>query len=695
MSDRADFLVEIGTEELPPKALRDLSDAFQTGVEQGLGDAAVRFESIQPFATPRRLALVVYGVETRQADQAVEQRGPPRKIAFDEDKPTKAALAFAKRCGVAVDGLEILETDKGAWLVHRATQPGVATSDLLPGIVDAALTRLPIPKRMRWGAHPAEFVRPVHWVSMLMGEEVVDAELFGLKAGRLSFGHRFHAPDPISIERPADYPELLRAAYVEPDYDRRRASIEQAARDAVADGEAVLMDPAVLDEVTALVEWPLALAGRFDNAFLELPPPVLIATLQSHQRYFPVTDRQGGLIARFVAISNIDSREPEKVRAGNERVVRPRLADAKFFFDQDRRAPLGALAPGLAEVVYQSGLGSLYDRTERLMAGAAALAEATGTAAEPARRAAQLAKCDLLSGVVGEFPELQGFMGGYYAALDGEPESVATAIGEQYWPRFAGDRIPASEAGRVLSLADKLETLTGIFAIGQRPSGARDPFGLRRAALGVLRVLIEGQIDLDLRTQIQGFLNRLPVEAQEAEVDVAVFDYVLERLRGYYSEAQPEGVVVTPHILDAVLAVPHVSPWDVHQRVLAVAGFGSLDAAAALAGANKRIANILKKDPRQAHNTELDTELLVEADELALHEAMLETSSRIEPALAAREYTRVMSELAALRGVVDAFFGSVLVMAEDDVTRNNRLALLERLRALFLRVADISRLPGR
>src|SRR5215469_3397047 len=504
-SEQRDFLVEIGTEELPPKALPTLSQAFVAALTAALDKAGLAHREVKGFATPRRLAVLVKRLAARQPEQNLRRRGPPLSAAFDAaGTPTRAALAFAQSCGVGVEALERLDEGKGTFLFFVGTKPGEPAVQLLPALVQGALDQLPIPRRMHWGEGQAMFVRPVHWVVMLFGKEVVPATLLDTPAGRHTRGHRFHAPKPLLLSSPAAYERtLLERGFVLADFAVRRERIraEVIAAAAAAGGRALLGE-ALLDEVTALTEWPVALAGRFEERFLSLPREVLICTLEDHQRYFPVEDERGALLPAFIAVSNIESRDPARVREGNERVVRPRLADAAFFWDQDRRQPLAARLAGLDAVTFQAKLGSLGDKTRRVRVLAGDIASATGGSREDAQRAAELAKCDLLTAMVGEFPELQGVMGSYYAQADGEAAEVAAAIREQYLPRAAGDALPATRAGVALAIADKLDTLAGIFAIGEKPTGAKDPFGLRRAALGVQRILIEKGLDLDLREYI-------------------------------------------------------------------------------------------------------------------------------------------------------------------------------------------------
>ncbi len=692
MAERKEWLVEIGTEELPPRALKRLGDAFAGALVDGLNKAGLGFENLRGYATPRRLAVRVSGLAPIQPERKVSRRGPPVAVAIDADgAPTRAGEKFAAGCGVAFDQIGRLETDKGAYLFYEDVQPGSRAEALLPGLVEQALTALPVPRRMRWGASDAEFVRPVHWIVMLLDGDVVPATFFGIAADRQTRGHRFLVREPITIGQASDYPALLEdGGFVIADFAQRRAQIETSVQDLAEQiGGRPLYDDDLLDEVTALVEWPVAIAGRFEERFLSLPHEVLVSTLQAHQRYFPVTAANGELLPRFITVSNLPSRDPAQVTAGNERVVRPRLSDAAFFFDSDRRHTLASRIDGLADVVFQKKLGSLQDKSLRVAALAADLAGSLGIDAAPAVRAARLAKCDLLTAMVGEFPDLQGVMGRYYALHDGEPQAVADAIGEQYLPRFAGDVLPSAATGQVLAVAEKFDTLTGIFAIGQRPSGTRDPFGLRRSALGALRIIIEHELDLDLLHHLQLAASRIPGVKDGGEVADQVFDYMMERLRAYYTEADKNPVAA--EVFDAVLARRPTAPLDFHRRLEAVESFAALPAAESLAAANKRVANILRKADYDGDRRP-DPARLVEPEERRLYKELDQLRDEVQALLEARDYRLGLERLATLRGSVDAFFDKVLVMADDPELQRNRLALLSQMRELFLHTADLSRL---
>ena len=697
--NRHDFLVEIGAEEMPPKSLAALGTSFRDGIVAGLEAAGLSYATAQAYFTPRRLAVKVTKLLDRQPEQRVERRGPPVSAAFDAaGQPTRAATAFADSCGVKVDELTRLNDNKGEFLFCRTTRAGEPAASLLPGIVQAALDALPIARRMRWGAGTAQFVRPVHWVVMLHGEQVIEGEVLGIAAGRMTRGHRFHARKPIALRSPGGYLAALEKGFVRADFEARRELIRAGAlAAATAEGGEAVIDPEVLDEVTALTEWPVPLAGGFEPRFLELPPEVLVATLQDHQRYFPVRGRDGKLMPRFIAVANLESKDPAQVRAGNERVVRPRLADAAFFYAADRKSSLDSRRAALGAVTFQAQLGSLADKSARVTALAGQIARIAGQDPMPAQRAAELAKCDLLTAMVGEFPELQGVMGRYYALHDGESEMVATALAEQYMPRFAGDALPSTGAGLALAIGDKLDTLVGIFAIGQKPTGTKDPYGLRRSALGVLRILIETGIALDLRELIRSALEsatadiaRLGGKAPAEGLADEIYDYMMERLRTWYLEA---GRGVTSEMFDAVLDTRPASPLDFDNRLRALAAFLQLPDAAGLTAANKRIANILRKAGEQP-SPRVDPGLLADAEERKLATEIEALRQDVERLVTARRYEEALTRLASLRGPVDAFFERVLVMAEDVRVRANRLALLAALQRLFLHIANLSRLPG-
>ena len=698
--ERRDFLIELGTEELPPQALRTLELAFAEQLRARAHQAALRFGEVESFATPRRLAVLLRRLASHQPDQRIVRRGPSLRASFDAAGiPTRAGLAFAHSVGVALDTLGTERDDKGnEYLRFEGLKPGAAAISLLPALVQQSLEALPIPRRMRWGDAETQFVRPVHWLLMLYGSQLVPASILGLHAGTSSFGHRFMAPGPLRITSPGTYERLLqRRGKVLAGFAARSETIraQVATLAAQLEGRALITE-ALLEEVTALVEWPVAIAGQFEARFLSLPREVLIAVLQHHQRYFALEDSAGNLLPRFITISNIESPMPELIRAGNERVVRPRLADAEFFWQQDRRLPLAARLSGLAAVTFQAQLGSQAERAARIETLAAAIAASIGADVAASRRAARLCKCDLLTAMVGEFPELQGIMGRYYALADGEASAVAEAIREHYLPRGAGDALPVSALGDALALADKLDTLAGIFAIGQKPSGTRDPFGLRRAAIGILRIVLEHRLELDLAALLEHAASLQPLAdagVSGAQSAVEIYDFLLERLRAQYLERAPEHGGVSTELFDAVLAVRPRSLLDFEARLAALARFIARPEGLSLAAANKRIANILKKSAL-ATSQSVDLERLREEPERALQRALEALRARVLAATTERRYTDALELLATLKPTVDEFFDRVLVNDPDQGLRENRLALLLQLRALFSGIADLSRLPG-
>jgi len=692
-SDKQDLLVEIGTEELPPKALKRLAMAFHDGVQAGLQKAHLNFDNTQWFATPRRLAVLVSQLESGQSDKKVQRRGPALTAAFADDGcPTPAASGFAKSCGVEVEDLEQLETNKGAWLVFNTLEKGQATNELIPGIVKTALDQLPIPKRMRWGSLNSEFVRPVHWLVLLFGDAVIDAEILSVKAGRETRGHRFHHPGQLYLGEPKAFLPLLETeGRVIADFEARReairAQVQEAANQLI--GNAVIDDD-LLDEVTSMVEWPEAVTGSFEKRFLEVPPEVLITTMKTNQKYFHVVDDNGNLLPHFITISNISSIDMEMVRKGNEKVVRPRLVDAEFFWNQDRQTKLNDRIESLASVVFQQKLGSLHDKAQRIARLASHIAGNMQFDAPMAERAALISKCDLMTDMVGEFPSLQGIMGRYYATHDGEDPQIAQALDEQYQPRFAGDAVPGSTLGQILAIADKLDTLVGIFAINQIPTGDKDPFALRRAALGILRILVEKKLSLDLVQLLQraadDYKNVLP-KINSSTVVEQCYDFIMERARAYYME-----VGVRPDVFEAVLVLKPSQPYDFDERVRAVTEFRKLPEAESLSAANKRIANILKNITKI--NKQIDKSLLKESAEKSLYQTLQSLQKTVKLLFAEREYQKALFELAKLRETVDQFFDDVMVMVDDEALKNNRLAILANLRGLFMQVADLSRLQS-
>ena len=682
------LLLELGAEELPPKALDALSDAFAAGIEKGLQDAEIPFQTVTAYATPRRLAVQVSGLADKQPDREVERRGPALAAAFKDGAPTKAAEGFARSCGVSVDELIHLETDKGTWLGFQEQQQGESVQTLLPEMIRKTLQSLPVPKNMRWGASRVEFSRPVHWLVALYGSDVIAAQALGLEASRTTYGHRFHAPDAIQLEHADDYLAALENAYVLAERQRRRERIrEQVLAEAEVQEANAVIDEDLLAEVSGLVEWPVALTGSFDERFLEVPAECLISSMKANQKYFHLLDDQGKLKPLFITISNIESQDPDQVISGNEKVIRPRLADAAFFYDTDRKQTLASRISQLESVVFQQQLGTLADKARRSTAIATFIAERIHGDVAHAKRAVALAKCDLVTEMVLEFPELQGIMGRYYAEQDGEPAEVAQALEEQYLPRFASDAIPQSLTGQALALADRLDTLVGIFGIGQRPTGAKDPFALRRASIGVLNILVKGELNLDLRELLQVATDQHQNLPKADGLVEDVLTYMLDRFRAW---GQDEGISAEMYL--AVRARPVTKPLDFARRLRAVKAFAQREKATALAAANKRVSNILSKQEHDG-STQVAPSLLQEAAEKALFEAVTGSQQQVAPLFAAGDYQQALDALATLREPVDAFFDQVMVMADDDAIRRNRLALLASLQALFLEVADISQLP--
>lgn len=684
-----DFLVEVGCAELPPKALRGLSDAFTAGVRAGLDAAGLSYSTITAFATPRRLAVRVESLAVRQQDTRIERFGPAVKAAYDNDgQPTPAALGFARSCGVELSALATEVKDGAEKLVFRSLREGEQTSSILPSIISNAIQKLPIPKKMRWGSTRDEFVRPVYWLVMLFGDDVVDTELFGIRSDRVTHGHRHHCPDPITITSPSSYEQqLLEPGHVIADYATRKDTVRQRVE---AEGKPlngrVIIEEDLLDEVTSMVEWPVALTGRFDEHFLSVPAEALISSMKNHQKTFYVVDSEGAMLPYFVAVANLSSKDPAQVVAGNERVIRPRLADAAFFFESDRKHTLASRIDQLEKIVFQQQLGTVADKARRVAALAVWMAGELDADAALAERAALLAKCDLVTHMVSEFPELQGIMGQHYARHDGEADEVVAAIHEQYMPRFAGDALPSTATGAILAMAEKIDTICGLFAIGQPPTGSKDPFALRRAALGVLRILVEKELDLDLQACIVQALARYQTHGVTVADGCAeqTFDFMLERFRAWY---QGEGVKA--EVFQAVMETRPARPLDFAQRIVAVRHFAQLPESAALAAANKRVSNILGKHSGTPPDS-YDFELATDTAERALADAVKEMREIVAPLFAQRAYSEGLEQLASMRPVVDRFFDDVLVMAEDEQVRDNRLALLVQLRALFLRVADIS-----
>ena len=687
-----DLLIEIGTEELPPKALKKLSLAFYNRVIEGFKMAELAHGDVKEYASPRRLALLVTALQEKQQDKTVERRGPALTAAFDEEGcPTKAASGFARSCGVEVDQLDKIETDKGTWLAFNSEQKGEQAQALIPKIVNQSLDTLPIPKRMRWGSLKEQFVRPVHWAVLLFGDEVIEAKILGVSSGRETRGHRFHHPDSIYIGEPSAYAPLLETeAYVMPDFEARREAIRGQVLEIAHEvkGHAII-DDELLDEVTSMVEWPQAVLGNFDKRFLDVPSEALISAMKGHQKYFHVMNDNDELMPHFITISNIASKDPDKVREGNERVIRPRLSDAEFFWNQDKKLKLAEHTERLDSVVFEAKLGTLLDKVKRITELSASIAASLGWDDESPKRAGSLCKSDLMTDMVGEFPDLQGIMGKYYARLEGENDEVASAIDEHYMPRFSGDSLPETQSGLCVSLADKIDTLVGIFAIGQAPTGDKDPFALRRAALGILRIIIEKDLPLDIDQLIKSAIKNYTYQSIPIHIDMtrrSVYEFILGRLQVYYTNQgyahdEVEAVLcLNPHLLQ-----------DANMRLQALAEFRKLPNADSLSAANKRISNILKKNsdeiPKQWNTFALEDE-----EEKNLARQVESLIPELEPLFEKQEYAAAMNKLTSLRETVDAFFDKVMVMSDNDDLRINRLSLLNVIRNLFLRVADISRL---
>ncbi len=679
--DIQDLLIEIGTEELPPKALQNLSKVFCQKIVEGLKEAGVEQGAFTPYATPRRLAVLIKDVAENQADQNIERKGPHIKAAYQADgSASKAALGFARSCAVNMADITTTQTSKGEYLFYQATAKGAPTASLLQIIIENALKQLPIPKRMRWGEKTVEFVRPVHWLIVRHGYKVIPCTVLGIDAGSDSMGHRFHYPKRATIRALADYEKQLEKAYVMVSFEKRKSIIiEQATNIAKKLNAEAIIDADVLNEVTGLVEWPVAIVGKFEEKFLDVPPEVLIKTMQDNQKYFPLKDKNGRLINKFITISNIESVDVQQVIQGNERVIRPRLADAEFFWNTDRKQSLAHYSEGLKKLVFQKQLGTVFDKSLRIEKLALIIGKQINANAKHIKSASALCKNDLMSSMVGEFASLQGVIGQYYAKADGLDNDIADAIFEHYLPRFAGDILPKTKTGQAIAIADKLDTLCGIFSIGQKPTGMKDPFALRRASLGILRIIIEAGLSLDLKQLINNALKALPVKPVEnAEKDI--LDYIYDRLKNYYLEQGVDAKTVI-----SVLKVKPTQPLDFDKRIQAVTAFMKTDSAKSLAAANKRIGNLLKKQSQ--NQTNVDEGLLTEPEEKQLYHAIQKI---IKQNANSQDYQSILINLSSLQKEVDAFFENVMVMVDDETIKNNRLALLNALSSQFMQVADIS-----
>ena len=680
------LLIELGTEELPPKSLQNLAKTFYGQIKDQLEKAELSFSEIQWFATPRRLAVVVTDLAACQADKIVEKRGPAIKVAYDEQgNASRAAQGWAKSNGISVEQAERLVTDKGEWLLYKANQSGKTVAELIPAMVDFALAKLPIPKPMRWGSNRTQFIRPVHTLTLLYGSEVIDGECLGISASNIVTGHRFHSPGLVAIKQAEDYQETLRQAFVIADFAERkqqiRDQIAQLANDINAD---VLVDEDLLEEVTGLVEWPVALVGSFDKEFLNVPAEPLIYSMKDHQKYFPVFSKTGELLNKFVFISNIESKDPQQVIFGNEKVIRPRLADAEFFFNTDKKQSLVSRLESLSSVLFEKQLGTLADKSKRIALLSKQIAKELNLNVDHAYRAGLLSKTDLMTDMVLEFPQVQGTMGKYYALHDGEPNDVANALEEQYLPRYAGDNLPQGGIGCVVAIADKIDTLVGIFGINKAPKGDKDPFALRRAAIGLIRLIIEKQLDLDIAKLVAQGIEAYGNVLTNNKTNVDVIEFVLARYRAYYQE---QGITVD--VIQAVMSNKITAPLDFDQRIKAVTYFKKLSEASALAAANKRVGNILAKFDGQLLN-EFNNSLAVEPAEQQLAQTFTTINAKLAPLLADKNYQAVLTELASIKTSIDNFFDNVMVMADDQAVKVNRLTLLNQIRNSFYNIADIS-----
>lgn len=680
------LLIELGTEELPPKSLKNLAVTFYQQIKDQLDNANLAYEDIKWFATPRRLAVKVIKLEEKQADKEIEKRGPAVNVAFDgEGNPSKAAQGWARSNGISVDEAQRLKTDKGEWLLHRATQAGKTVEELIPTMVNFAITKLPIPKPMRWGSTRTQFIRPVHTLTMMFGANIIAGETLEVSSSNVVTGHRFHHEGLVTLAHADEYEKKLKAAYVQVDYQARQTLILEQINKAAEqlNGEA-LVDDDLLEEVTGLVEWPVILIGSFDEAFLQVPAEPLIYSMKDHQKYFPVNDKDGQLQNKFIFVTNIESKDPEQVIKGNEKVIRPRLADAEFFFKTDKNKTLESRLESLSSVLFQKQLGTLKEKSERIASLSGTIANKIGENPTQANRAGLLSKTDLMSDMVLEFPQVQGTMGKYYAQHDGEAAEVAQALEDQYRPRYAGDALPEGNIGCAVAIADKVDSLVGIFGINQPPKGDKDPFALRRAAIGLIRIIIEKQLSLDISELIDESVALYGDKLANENVNTQVIDFVLGRFRAYYQE---QGISVD--VIQAVLANAPTAPLDFEKRIKAVSHFKTLEEAATLAAANKRVGNILAKFKGELY-TGFKADLASEIAEKALAEEFNEVKTTIAPLMAAKDYQAALTVLACLKAPIDNFFDNVMVMADDEAVKTNRLTLLNEIRNSFFAIADVA-----
>lgn len=681
-----DLLIEIGTEELPPKALKQLMNAFSNGIQDGLKRAELTYGAIETFATPRRLGILIQRVPTQQIDRTITRKGPTLSAAFDiNDKPTPAALGFARSCGVEIEKLHKHKSTNGDWLYFEQKISGKKTRELLSEIILTAIAKLPIPKLMRWGNHDVEFARPTHWVLVVFGKQTISAKILNQTSSNKTYGHRFLHPKAIKIVNPNLYEKQLSKAFVVANYKKRKEIIRTQVQKIAKPKGIALINDNLLEEVTGLVEWPVALLGNFSKAFLEIPPEAVISAMNTHQKYFPILDKKGNLLPHFITISNIKSKNPKRVISGNERVLRARLADAEFFYKTDLKNPLAMRLEELKTVVFQQQLGNMHEKASRIAALATYLASTLNVNSEHAKQAGLLAKADLMTQMVGEFPELQGIMGYYYSLHDKQPEKIAIAIKEHYQPRFAGDHLPESPLGCAVALADKIDTVIGIFGINQAPTGDKDPFALRRAALGVLRIIIEKQIPIDLKILLGIAADNYQRKLSNANVVEQTLEFMIERLRAWYLEQD-----IGPDVFAAVQIRYPTQPLDFHRRIEALQHFQQLPEAKALAAANKRVSNILKQQASAKLQQIIDPKLFEHDSERLLAKLLIEKEQQVAAFYQKANYVEALSSLAALQKPVDQFFDEVMVMVEDEAIRNNRLTLLRHLRQLFFQIADIS-----
>lgn len=680
------LLIELGTEELPPKALQKLAKTFYQQITEQLTQAELSYEAATWFASPRRLAVQVTQLIEKQSDKEIEKRGPATNVAFDDDgNPSKAALGWAKSNGITIDQAQRLKTDKGEWLLHKALQSGKTIEELVPEIVNKAIAKLPIPKPMRWGSSRTQFIRPIHTLTLMFGDNIIQGEALGIQSNNVLQGHRFHHEGLVSLNHANDYVAALKQAYVVADYQERKQLIINQIKNVEQELNAVaLIDEALLEEVTSIVEWPVTLVGSFDEEFLDVPPEPLIYSMKDHQKYFPVEDKQGKLLNKFIFVTNIESKDANQVIFGNEKVIRPRLADAEFFFKTDKKQTLESRLASLESVLFQKQLGTLKAKSERIASLSGFIAEQINESSEVAHRAGLLSKTDLMTEMVLEFPQVQGTMGKYYAQYDGEDAQVAQALEDQYRPRYSGDSIPEGFIGCAVAIADKIDSLVGIFGINQPPKGDKDPFALRRAAIGMIRIIIEKQLDLDIRDLVTRSVSLYGEVLTNDNTTQQVLDFVLGRFKAHYQEQN-----ISVDVIQAVLANAPTAPLDFDKRVLAVNHFKSLEAAQTLAAANKRVGNILAKFDGKLSVT-FNTTLATDENEIELANTFAQVKEKVEPLMLVKDYQQAFTELANIKQPIDNFFDSVMVMADDEQIKVNRLTLLNEIRNNFLAIADIS-----